>query len=237
MKKFWNWVTNETGGDELRIDGYITADDFWGFLYECTTPSEFKQELDAHKGDITVWINSTGGETIAASRIYTMLREYKGKVTVKIDGIAASAASVIAMSGKEVLMSPTSMLMIHNPLVGITGEVADLEQAIHMLNECKESIVTAYQLKSGLSRAKISRLMDAETWMNARAAVEYGFADGMLYGDIDETEPVITDRMTTIAATAGALRKMYTRTTPPSPQQQPGTSISSLDKRLSLIVH
>ena len=132
----------------------------------------------AGTGDVTVWINSPGGDCIAAAQIYTMLKEYPGKVTVKIDGMAASAASVVAMAGDSVLMSPVSMMMIHNPATGAWGDYTAMEQAIAMLDEVKESILNAYVIKSGLSRAKLSHLMDAETWMNANKAVELGLADG-----------------------------------------------------------
>lgn len=109
-----------------------------------------------------------------------MLMDYKGNVTVKIDGIAASAASVIAMAGNKVLMSPVSMLMIHNPMTVAMGDTAEMQKAIEMLSEVKESIMNAYEIKTGMSRAKISHLMDAETWMNANKAMELGFADGIL---------------------------------------------------------
>ena len=141
----------------------------------------------AGTGDVTVWINSPGGDCIAAAQIYTMLKEYPGKVTVKIDGMAASAASVVAMAGDSVLMSPVSMMMIHNPATGAWGDYTAMEQAIAMLDEVKESILNAYVIKSGQSRAKLSHLMDAETWMNANKAVELGLADGIL-GQSD-TEP------------------------------------------------
>ena len=104
---------------------------------------------------------------MAAAQIYNMLMDYKGNVTVKIDGIAASAASVIAMAGTKVMVSPVSMLMIHNPATMAFGDSAEMQKAIAMLEEVKESIINAYEIKTGLSRAKISHLMDAETWMNA----------------------------------------------------------------------
>ena len=126
-----------------------------------------------------MWINSPGGDCVAAAQIYNMLTNYKGRVTVKIDGIAASAASVIAMAGNEVYMSPVSMMMIHNPATVAWGDHTEFAKAIEMLDEVKESIINAYVLKTGLSRAKLSHLMDSETWMNANKAVELGFADGM----------------------------------------------------------
>ena len=140
----------------------------------------FKDELNSGEGDITVWINSPGGDCVAAAQIYNMLMDYKGDVTVKIDGIAASAASVIAMAGTKVLMSPVSMLMIHNPITIAAGDKEEMEKAIAMLDEVKESIMNAYEIKTGLSRAKLSHLMDAETWMNANKALELGFIDGIL---------------------------------------------------------
>lgn len=127
-----------------------------------------------------MWINSPGGDCVAAAQIYNMLMDYKGAVTVKIDGIAASAASVIAMAGTKVMMSPVSMLMIHNPITIAAGDKEEMEKAISMLDEVKESIMNAYEIKTGLSRTKLSHLMDAETWMNANKALELGFIDGIL---------------------------------------------------------
>ena len=117
---------------------------------------------------------------MAAAQIYNMLMDYRGSVTVKIDGIAASAASVIAMAGTRVLVSPVSMLMIHNPATMAMGDAAEMQKAIAMLDEVKESIINAYEIKTGMSRAKISHLMDSETWMNANRAIELGFADDIL---------------------------------------------------------
>ena len=140
----------------------------------------FHDELFADKGPVTVWLNSPGGDCIAASQIYTMLMDYQDDVTIKIDGIVASAASVIAMAGTRVLMAPTALMMIHNPMTMAYGNQADMEKAIEMLDEVKESIMNAYEIKTSLSRAKLSHLMDSETWMNANKAIELGFADDIL---------------------------------------------------------
>lgn len=161
----------------LFLNGTI-AEESW--FDDDVTPQIFKEELNSGSGDITVWINSPGGDCVAAAQIYNMLTDYKGNVTVKIDGIAASAASVIAMAGTQVLVSPVSMLMIHNPATMAFGDHAEMQKAIDMLGEVKESIINAYERKTGLSRAKLSHLMDAETWMNANMAVELGFADGFI---------------------------------------------------------
>lgn len=167
----------ETPERILFLNGTI-AEDSW--FDDDVTPQLFKEELNSGDGNITVWINSPGGDCVAAAQIYNMLMEYKGDVTVKIDGIAASAASVIAMAGTKVLMSPVSMLMIHNPMTIAFGNKGEMEKAISMLDEVKESIINAYEIKTGMSRAKLSHLMDAETWMDANKAVELGFADDIL---------------------------------------------------------
>lgn len=161
----------------LELSGTI-AEDSW--FDDDVTPQIFKDELNSGAGDITVWINSPGGDCVAAAQIYNMLSNYKGKVTVKIDGIAASAASVIAMAGDTVLVSPVSMLMIHNPATMAWGDHTEMQKAMDMLSEVKESIINAYVLKTGLSRPKLSHLMDAETWMDANKAVELGFADDIM---------------------------------------------------------
>ena len=161
----------------LFLNGTI-AEESW--FDDDVTPQIFKDELNKGNGNITVWINSPGGDCVAAAQIYNMLIDYKGDVTVKIDGIAASAASVIAMAGTKVLMSPVSMLMIHNPMTIAFGNKGEMEKAINMLDEVKESIINAYEIKTGLSRAKLSHLMDSETWMDANKAVELGFADDIL---------------------------------------------------------
>ena len=170
----------------LMLNGTI-AEETW--LDDSVTPRIFKNELLSGSGDITVWINSPGGDCVAAAQIYNMLINYKGNVTVKIDGIAASAASVIAMAGTKVLMSPVSVIMIHNPATFAWGDSAEMQKAISMLDEVKESIINAYEVKTGMSRAKLSHLMDAESWMNANKAVELGFADGIL------TRPSETENM------------------------------------------
>ena len=161
----------------MFLNGTI-AEESW--FDDDVTPQVFKEELCSGNGDITVWINSPGGDCVAAAQIYNMLMDYPGNVTVKIDGIAASAASVIAMAGTRVLVSPVSMMMIHNPATVAFGDTAEMEKAISMLSEVKESSINAYEIKTGLSRAKLSHLMDAETWMDAHSAVELGFADDIL---------------------------------------------------------
>lgn len=196
-KKFWKWknhsIKNKDGTEKeeaiLFLNGTI-AEESW--FDDDISPKLFQSELKAHKGDITVWINSPGGDCIAAAQIYNMLMNHKGNVTIQIDGIAASAASVIAMAGTTVQMSPVSMLMIHNPMTVAFGNQAEMQKAIAMLEEVKESIINAYEIKTGLSRTKLSHLMDAETWMDANKAVELGFADTIFKKEVEVEVPTVS---------------------------------------------
>jgi len=229
MKKFWNWVKNE-GSRSLYFDGYIAQDSWFD---DDITPKKFKAELTATAGDISVWLNSPGGDVFAASQIYTMLKEYDGKVTVQIDGLAASAASVIAMAGDEIYMSPVAMMMIHNPATMIFGEAADFQSGIKMLSEVKEGIINAYEQRTGLSRAKISNMMDAETWFSAQKAVELGFADKILYAPEqgEAAEGFIFDKITV----TNALRRKLPKKNQEPTAQPLGTPHQELLTRLNLL--
>ena len=188
---FWKFIKNkddETPSVELHIKGDIVDDeDVWIYEWfgeDATAPNVFKDELSEFKGqDLTVWIDSYGGSVFAGASIYNALKEHDGKITVKVDGKAMSAASVIAMAGDEVLMSPVALMMIHNPLTGIYGDMHDLRKVADVLDEVKESIINAYVNKTKLSREEISEMMDIETYMSATTAVKNGFADGTLYQD------------------------------------------------------
>ena len=171
------------------------------------TQQDIKFALFGGSGDITVWINSPGGDCVAAAQIYNMLMDYKGNVTVKIDGIAASAASVIAMAGTKVLVSPVSMLMIHNPMTAAFGNSDEMQRAIEMLGSVKDSIINAYEIKTGLSRAKLSHLMDAETWMDANKAVELGFADEIMKRSV-ETENVAAPTVSMLYSKANVVNSL-----------------------------
>ena len=246
-KKFWNWldVKNEADTPEervLEINGEIASESWFD---DDVTPKLFKDELLSGNGPITIWLNSPGGDCIAASQIYSMLMDYAGEVTIKIDGIAASAASVIAMAGTKVLMAPTALMMIHNPMTMAWGDKSEMTKAIEMLDEVKESIVNAYEIKTGMSRAKISHLMDSETWMNANKAIELGFADDILTDKkkcaADETAFSFAARssemylMNKLEAKFG--KKPETNKCPAvkAIEEMKGTRIEELDKRLSLL--
>ena len=222
----------------LHLNGTI-AEESW--FDDDVTPRLFKDELLAGDGDITVWINSPGGDCVAAAQIYNMLMEYKGNVTIKIDGIAASAASVIAMAGTKVIMSPVSMMMIHNPMTGTFGNAAEMQRAIEMLDSVKDSIINAYEIKTGMSRAKISHLMDAETWMDATKAVELGFADEMQKrpGDPEGMEtPTVSmlySKANVVNSLMGKIAAKCAIAGKPAEQKPQGRSVDELKANLDAI--
>ena len=235
-RKFWNWVRNEDGGGRtLYLDGEISDETWYG---DEVTPELFRRELEAGQGSITVWINSPGGDVFAAAQIYNMLMEYKGDVTVRVDALAASAASVIAMAGTTVQMSPVAMMMIHNPMTIAIGDSEEMKRAVAMLDEVKESIMNAYEIKTGLNRTKISHLMDAESWFNAKKAVELGFADGILGDKCGSGERAKKDEaelegmmFSRAAVTNSLLDKLI-------PKRRDGeVPVEQLEKRLNLLAH
>lgn len=226
MQRFWNWVRN---GDEhiLYLDGVIASETWFD---DDVTPAAFKEELFAADGPVTIFLNSPGGDCFAASQIYTMLMEYPHDVTVKIDGIAASAASVIAMAGTKVLMAPTALMMMHRPLTVAMGNTDDMQRAIGMLEEVKESIINAYQIKTSLSRTVLSHMMDAETWLSANKAVELGFADGILERQ-SGAEPLPPSNFQYSSRTVTNI--LLNKLSPPAAPKA-GTPVADLDKRLAL---
>jgi ATP-dependent Clp protease, protease subunit len=245
---FWTFKNVAAAGAEpesveLRIDGEIIDDD-WAWLYEwfeipATSPNAFKKELANHAGKpITVWIDSIGGSVFAAAGIYNALMEHKGGVTVKIDGKALSAASVIAMAGGEILMSPVSLMMIHNPLTSVQGDMHEMRHTADVLDAVKDSIINAYQIKTGKSRAKLSEMMDSETWMSAKAAMKDGFADGMLYADADESatnyKPVLFNRLAVQNSAAASMRKLFEIEKAKEPEPAPDATAAKAKLLLAL---
>ncbi len=193
MNRFWNWTKGANTGERvLRLDGMITDDEWLADIFDSKTAKQFKAELNSGTGDITVWINSEGGNCFAAAQIYNALKEYRWKVTVRIDAVAFSAASVVAMAGDEIQISPVGLIMIHNPFSWTEGDSAEMRVAAHMLDEVKETIINAYELKTKLPRKKLSQMMDDETFLHAQAAVELGFADKIIG---TEQTPVSQARM------------------------------------------
>ena len=218
MKRFWDWVRNEDETRTLYLNGVI-AEESW--FEDEITPAAFKEELFSGSGPITLHINSPGGDCIAASQIYTMLMDYPHDVTVQIDGMAASAASVIAMAGTHVCMSPTSMMMIHNPFTVAMGDSAEMRRAIQLLDEVKESIINAYEIKTGLSRVRLSHLMDSETWMSAHKAKELGFCDEVLYTPEDEPDDASGFSFARRSAVVSLMNRVLATATEPEPEPVP----------------
>lgn len=237
-RKFWNWKnqTDEEPSAERVLELYGTiAEESW--FDDDITPAMFKEELFAGSGPITIWINSPGGDVFAAAQIYNMLMDYPHDVTVKIDALAASAASVIAMAGTKVLMSPVAMIMVHNPATIAIGDSDEMQKAIDMLAEVKESIMNAYEIKTGMSRHKISQLMDAETWMNAKEAVKLGFADEILFAE--KTEDKLSDDGAEMLFSRKAVTdSLLSKLIPKRPENPKNTvKVTDLEKRLSLLSH
>lgn len=235
-RKFWNWIKNQNEGDsEMRtlfLNGPISDESWFG---DEVTPKLFKDELAAGDGPISVWINSPGGDVFAAAQIYNMLMDYPNDVTVIIDGLAASAASVIAMAGTEVQMSPVAMMMIHNPATVAIGDSEEMKKAVKMLDEVKESIMNAYEIKTGLPRDKISKMMDAESWFNANKAVELGFADKIMFSEV--TDNSVDDGETVMFSRQAVMNSMLSKLIPPKEPKENRTPVTHLEKRLSLLSH
>ena len=227
-RKFWNWVRNDNDERILMLNGEISNETWFG---DEITPKEFRGELNSGQGKVTVWINSPGGDCFAAAQIYNMLMEYSGPVDVHIDGIAASAASVIAMAGNHVAISPVGMMMIHNPATVSIGDEREMKKAMEMLSEVKESIINAYELKTGLPRKQLSNMMNAESWMNAKKALELGFADSILYDGVDEDQEPEGMIFSRAAVTNSLLSKLKAQM--PEPDNRVEASV--LKKRLDLI--
>ena len=207
-KHFWNWARDETNPEErtLLLEGPIAEESWYG---DEVTPAVFREELFSADGPIVISVNSPGGDTIAASQIYTMLREYPGDVTVKITGIAASAASVIAM-----------------------GDSEEMRRAGQLLDEVKESIINAYELKTGLSRTRISHMMNDETWMNPVKAKELGFCDEILFSENEPQETGESMFFSSASVQQRVMNSLLEKVQTEKPETVPRTSASALADRL-----
>lgn len=173
---------------KIDVKGVIVSnDDKWiyeWFGIEAVSPKDIISQIDKANGeDLEIEINSGGGDVYAGSEIYTALKGYKGNVTIKIVGVAASAASVIAMAGKKVLISPTAQIMIHNVSSIAAGDYRDFEHEAEILKNYNVSIANAYRLKTGMEMKELLNLMNKETWFNAQQAVQYKFADEIMFDE------------------------------------------------------
>lgn len=178
MKQFWNLTQNKEGGNTLEILHEIAQEtSCW---WDVTSSNRFRSDLMQCSGDMQVVINSPGGDVFAAADMYTVLRQYaqdRGHVTCVISGLAGSAASMVAMAGDTIKISPVGTIMIHNPWTGLSGNASELRQMADVLDTLRDGMAHAYMRKTGKSRAEIADLMAKETWMNAEQAVADGFAD------------------------------------------------------------
>ena len=166
----------------------ISNNDQWIYDWldmDATSPKMVSEQIDKAEGqDLTVEINSGGGSVFDGSEIYTALKDYPGNVTVKIVGLAASAASVIAMAGDKVLMSPTSQMMIHNATVYAGGDYRDFEHTSNILKNVNQTVANAYKLRTGKEDDELLSLMDSETWFTPQQALENGFIDEIMFNEM-----------------------------------------------------
>ena len=170
---------------KIKITGVIIPNDYqriYDWLeWDATSPRKVEQALADIEGDVTVEINSGGGSLFHGSEIYTLLKEHPNNITVKITGVAASAASVIAMAGDNILMSPTSQMMIHNATIGTYGDYREMESATQLLKNANQTAVNAYKLKSGMNDEELLELMDKETWFTAHQALDHKLIDEVMF--------------------------------------------------------
>ena len=216
------------------------------------TPKLFRDELMSGSGDVTVWVNSPGGDVFAGVEIYNMLKAYPGQVTVKIDALAASAASVVAMAGDKIYMTPVSFMWIHNPSMLAWGDSHEMERAKNTLDEVKEGIINAYEVRTGISRAVLSHMMDDDEPMSAWKAVSHGFAGGVMGADgeiivkenLKRTQNSVAEFARVITAFAGPDKRMIMAMNPPPagpqgaeepPSEPKGTPTKPLYERLNLL--
>lgn len=177
-KQFWKWSNGvESTESKLILEGVVSSEDWWGDGLD-VTPQAFRDELAKRSGDLVVSINSPGGDVFAGVSIYNTLANYdKGNVTVEVNGLAASIASVIAMAGDKIVMLPGSSMMIHKPWSMGIGNADELKKVAETLNSIEESLVPIYTSRTGLSDERIKEMLADETWMTPKEAVELGFAD------------------------------------------------------------
>ena len=199
-------ATPETDGGETEIYFYgDILDSFW-FLDPTNPPVGFitqeslKKALDNAAGKpILLRIHSAGGDVWVASAMRAMLMTYPGKVTCRIDGLCASAATMIAISGEKVLMQDSAYLMIHDPWTIAIGNEEELKKSVAMLKETKQGLIQAYKNKTGLDENKLDKMMKDETWMSAQTALDYGFVDEIV------TKPISKEANNMVKNSAGTV--------------------------------
>ena len=190
---------------KVRIAGVIISNDqkwiYDWFEMDSFCPNDLRKAITDEYETIEVEINSGGGSVYAGSEIYTALKNHKGQVNVSIVGLAASAASVIAMAGKTVKMSPTAQFMVHNVSAQREGDYRDMQHMADILKTANETIASAYILKTGKSKDEILAMMDKETWLTAEKAKEYGFVDEVMFTNDDSKFQLVANFMPNIIPT------------------------------------
>jgi len=190
---------------KVRIAGVIISNDqkwiYDWFEMDSFCPNDLRKAITDEYETIEVEINSGGGSVFAGSEIYTALKNHKGQVNVNIVGLAASAASVIAMAGKTVKMSPTAQFMVHNVSAQGEGDYRDMQHMADILKTANETIASAYILKTGKSKDEILAMMDKETWLTAEKAKEYGFIDEVMFTNDDSKFQLVANFMPNIIPT------------------------------------
>ena len=189
---FWNFKNDADSADGsdgvLDIDGEIVAEKGWFTPAGACVAKDFRAALKGYK-NVTVHINSPGGDVMAGAEIYSALREHsmngEGTVTVIVTALAASAASIVAMAGDRILMHPVAYMMIHNPWTVAVGDAKELRKTAKTLDVISEGLISAYETRTGKSRDELKKLLDAETWMSAATCVEEGFADSIFGADME----------------------------------------------------
>lgn len=178
-KTFWKFVKNESKQSELILEGVVASESWYG---DEVTPKQFRDELNEHHGDLTVRVNSPGGDVYAGIQIYNMLKDHDGQITVVVDALAASIASVISMAGDKIIMNTGSQMMIHKPWMMAVGNSDDMRETADYLEKVGDSIIPIYASRTGKTKEEISALLESDYWMNSDEAVEMGFADEAIEG-------------------------------------------------------
>lgn len=222
----------------INIKGDVVNDEtaaFYSFFdIPAISPNQVSSILNNDDDDVTVDIASDGGDVFAASEIYTLLKKYSGKVTVNIEGLAASAASVIAMAGDQINISPTAQIMIHKAWGTIDGNSDDFAHQATVLSGIDESIAAAYEAKTGMKQTDLLNLMSQETWLTAQEAVDKGFADEIMF--VDQKEPQVVNSISHIPSkkAVNKLFNLISRINYQEKQSQPSGNLK--ERKLAILL-
>ncbi len=224
MTRFWNLKKDAEIPEDgvLDIDGEIVAEEGWFLPEGACVARNFRKALKGVK-NVTVHINSPGGDVMAGAEIYSALREHslngEGRVKVIVTGLAASAASVVAMAGDEILMHPVAYMMIHNPWTFAMGDAKELRKTAKVLDVISEGLISAYEQRTGKDREELKRMLENETWMSAGTAVEEGFADGIFGAEAGAAASAV--KPTLMSAKAHGLQEILQRIKAEDPEEKP----------------